>query len=588
MRDALRPGRITVLLFFILALVIVLGNPYQFADGNSGRYLPNLYRMMDPSLFPADPVADAFLRFVSLFYTGMGGLMRLLRVPVLKVEPVFYGMYVASRLLLLAAIYQLLKELKQDAWVFLILGAWVAHQKSAAVGGDSLFAPTVTHATVAVLIVLIALIFLVRENHFVFWCALALAVLVHSLLALQLALIVFPVLVWQLRGRFSKGMVAGLFVFAGAVLVYLVWMTPPAFSAQETSLFLAAKGTMVHISPLAQPWTGWASILGRVALALLAWKLFLSDDRQFSLLAGIIVSGTLLASAIGFAAILADNLRLTQLQPMRMFEWVNFLVFVMLSCATLVAWKKDRLAGAILLITILLNILDSLWGLAWLYFGIVSLAVYWFAGRIPRFSILSASSIRAGSALLAFAALGMWIFGKFHSFESFRDPIPVFIVISCLAMSFWPMQHYSMTAGLVIGVVIVTLISRSVYVYHYISVREYKDFNSICNWIALNTLKQDKFITAVLDGGNFRALAMRTTLNESQSALYWVAPLVAVQNADSSQKVLDAWDGANWDMNALYSLAQDWDADYVLLEGRYSQGLEPMHNQGDYHIFIVP
>ena len=580
-----------LLVFLILALFAVQGSPYRFADGNNGRYLPTLYRSMEPSLFPNDPVVDSFARFNSLFYTGIGSLLGWLQVSLLQVKVVFWGLYILTKLALMGLVYFLVRTIRQEIGVFLLLGAWAVHQKAASVGGDSMFAPSLTHATLAVLLGIAALAFLLQQKPFWFWMILSFSLFIHSLITLHLVMMVVPVILLQERAKLSKPTMSGMILFGLAFLAYWLWMTPPPFSAEEARLFLAVKGSMAHIAPQAQTVLGWVSMVGRVVLAWLVYRSLLAGQKAFDSLAGFMLAGSLLASLLGLAATFSGNLQLTQFQPMRMFEWVNFLVFILLTCAGIRIWQKDRLLSALLLVVVLLNILDSLWGLTGLYLAIAGFLARWLSGRWPRLAFLSTPNLLLlGYVLLALASLGMWTLGDFHDFDSFRDPFPVLVILFILPLAWIPIEKATWRYGLLAIALFAALLGRSLYVYEYIAVRQDADFDAVCRWIALNTRDDARFITTLStdNPGNFRARALRTTLNESQSALYWVDPLIGLENGEMSQRVQSTWDGQFWDVNTLFVFVQDWNATYILLEGDFLPEMPAVYQQGNYHVLAVP
>jgi hypothetical protein len=577
--------------FVLLAVIAMLGSPYRYADGNNGRYLPNLYRLIDSSLFAKDPVAEAFTRFESVFYLGLGYLFRMLHVSVLQLESFFFVLWLLSDIMLLGLMYLLAKSLKLDLLGFTVLGAWVVHGKSIPVGGNSLFAPTLTHATIAVLLGIYAIIILLQGNRLIFWAILSGAIFVHSIIIIHLATIVFPVLLWHAKGRIARGELLGWLTFCAAILVYLRWMLPPAFNWEEAHLFLVAKGSMSHISPLNQPLTSWISMLGIICLAWLTYRRYLAENKLLSLLAGFMISGTLTAVSLGFAAIGTSILQLAQLQPLRMFDWVYFFAFVLLICAGVVVYHRDKSLGIVLFVVVLLNVLDSLWGAAWLYFGIAC----FLADRLrDRSSLVAAVSmdclVHGGSGLLACASLTMWIIRDYHSFESFHDPTSVIVVIASMLLLWIPRRKTVLRWTMLVSLLFLTLVARSVYVHTYVEARQDQDYNDVCRWIALNTDIDAHFITAVFNdnGGNFRARAIRTTLNEEQSALYWVAPLVAEKNSENSKQVMTGWNNHFWDINILLQLARSWDADYLLIEGNYLPKLPVLYVQGRYRVIKVP
>jgi len=183
--------------------------------------------------------------------------------------------------------------------------------------------------------------------------------------------------------------------------------------------------------------------------------------------------------------------------------------------------------------------------------------------------------------------LFLLIFGNSHSFESFRDPLPVLVTVILLAILFLPLRFGSLGNALVGLALVVTLAGRTAYVHDYISARQNGDYNAMCRWIALNTEKNARLITAIQNGGNFRACSLRTRLNEAQSALYWVAPLVARQNGEDAAMVASLRLENGWDEQALYQLPAGWQADYILIETNAVLLNDPLYSQGIYHLLAV-
>ena len=173
---------------------------------------------------------------------------------------------------------------------------------------------------------------------------------------------------------------------------------------------------------------------------------------------------------------------------------------------------------------------------------------------------------------------------------SFRDPFPVLVILFILPLAWIPIEKVTWRYGLLAIALFAALLGRSLYVYEYIAIRQDADFDAVCRWIVLNTRDDARFITALStdNPGNFRARALRTTLNESQSALYWVDPLIGLENGEMSQRVQSTWDGQFWDVNALFIFVQDWNATYILLEGDFLPEMPAVYQQGNYHVLAVP
>lgn len=579
-----------VILLFALILTAILGSPFRFADGNSGRYLPTLYRQIDSELFPNDPVADAFERFKSLFYTGVGSIFKAAGISPLQVEPVFYVLYMVSKAALVILLLFFTRALKKDWIAFFILAAWTIHSKSAGVGYDSMFAPSFTHATIAALMGILALSFLLHNRPFAFAFILGCAAFIHSIISLHLAMLVFITLFITNKGRLDKSEWGAGILFGAFFIAYFTLLSPPAFSPQEANLFLQAKGEMGHISPLAQSSMGWVSISGKISLAWLLYFVFFQEEKSLGLIKDFMLIGALTALLLGAAAAITGNLQASQLQPMRMFEWVNFFSFTLLSYAISKTIRQNLPIAAILLTVILLNILDSLWGTVWIYLAITVLGAEILGRKRKRFLFFSSLPfLISACAVLLTAALALWAMGDFHSFESLREPIPVIVILLCFIFIIARNEKKAFQASIAALAIIIALIGRSIYVYDYIAARQNEDFKAACQWIAKNTPKNARFITAINDknSGNFRARALRMSINEGQSALYWVAPLVGEENGRQFSQVQENWNGERWNVSNLFSLAKKAEVDFILIESEIPED-NAIYRAGNFYILSVP
>lgn len=571
---------------------MAFGTPFRFADSNSGRYLPILFRIMDPDLFPVDPVVDSFERFRSIFYTGLGAAFKTLGLSIRDVESLFTGIHIALKLVLLGVLFFFVRPLNLGPAAFFLFAAWAIHEKSAGVGSDSMFAPSLTHATVAALIGIAALGFQLRRLPLLFWLLAAGMIFVHAVMAIHLALIVFLAAAVRDRGRLSRPEWLGAALFLLASLIYMLTMAPPGFSAEEAGLFLSAKGEMGHVSPQAQGIFGWTKALGQLLLGVLVCKSVFSDRKDFDRLYEWMLAGAILAPVLGFLAITTGQYQLAQLQPMRMFEWVNFIVFCILVCGVAALWKTDRMRSSLLLLVVLLNILDSLWLFPWLFFVIFVFGTLLVEHRQRRPGRQIRPAVwKWGAAALLILPIGFYILKDWHPFESFYDPFPILVILlSWLSAFWWSGMRPFRQEHLVVIAIAFALIGRSYYLHEYIEARQDQAYLQTSRWIAQNTPEDARFITAIpgTSGGNFRARALRTSINESQSALFWVDPLVAVENEAQAAQVLGLWNERSWDLESLLSLARSWGADYLLVSASEPLRVPAVFQQGQYHVLEVP
>lgn len=586
-------ARSTNLLILVsLAALMAFGTPFRFADSNSGRYLPILYRIVDPELFPDDPVVDSFERFRSVFYTGLGTAFKTVGASVMDVEPIFRALHIGLKLVLLGVLFFFVRPLNVGHHAFFLFAAWTIHEKAAGVGADSMFAPSLTHATLALVIGIAALGFQLRRLSTLFWLLVSVMLFVHVLMAVHLAMIVVVVLAVQERGRLSLTDWLGAAFFLLSFLFYYYRFAPPGFNTEEASLFIAAKGRMEHISPLGQSIFGWTKAVGQLGLALIVYRTQLYKRKPFDQLCAWMAAGAILAPIVGVAAISTNLYQISQLQPMRMFEWVNFIVFCILIFGVIETWKTDRMRSSVLLLIVLLNILDSLWLFPWLFLGIFAFGSLLIDADRTRFGRwINPVVWRWGSVFLLIPAIGFYVFREVHGYESFYDPIPVLVIFMCCMSAFGQPEAQRFRAEiLALAAITISLLGRSVYVYEHIYERQDQAYLLACRWIAQHTPKDASFITAISgsSGGNFRARAMRTSLNENQNALYWVAPLAARENGMRSAEVLNAWQNDSWHLDTLFALARSWDADYLLVDSQAAIPAPFLYQAGPYYVMQVP
>jgi len=596
--DFVKNNRNVIVVSILLILFAVLASPFSITNNQSGRYLPSLLRNVYPALFENDIVVDAFDRFESVFYVGLAWLLKLLDRPLSQVESVFYGLYVFSKIALVGLIYFFARPLKHGIGFFILLGVWAVFQREASVGGSFLFEPSLTHATVAGMIEIAALGFLMREKQFWFWAILAATLFIHSLMTIHLALVFFFVLVVQERLRVSKSALAGMAIFGLSFLAYWLLMTPPAFSALESSLFIAKLSNSVHVAPQAQDALDWINMIGKVLLAILVYQRFFRGEKVYKHMASFVHIGSWLALLLGLAATISGSVRLAQLQPLRIYMWVNFFVFVLLACAIVAAVKKDRDLSVLVFAVFLLNVIGSALEVLLIWFAVFVLIAKTQQLRWPDLTFLvRAKSLRVGTAILTLFAILLLMPFMPVRFDEFREPITVLTLLICLPLFGENDRIKNWKWGLVALVLFIALVGQSKNVNDYFDSRQSESFNGISQWIAQNTPEDARFITALPQArgsllrarvNNFRARSLRTTVSESIRGPFWVAPLLGRENDIRTEQVQLAWDGENWDLDALFSLANEYDTDYLLISGDFSPKYPALQIQGEYSVLLVP
>ena len=181
-----------------------------------------------------------------------------------------------------------------------------------------------------------------------------------------------------------------------------------------------------------------------------------------------------------------------------------------------------------------------------------------------------------------------WFMGERLPFESLRDPVlallGTMLIFGSLLQDYW-LQWTPYFIGLTL---LASLVSASIYTHNYFAIRADPDWDAVRSWARLNSRKSDLFLNAG-QGGNFRTNALRSSTGEEESALAWVDPIQFLEN---SKRHLAAQQGLNsgvWDLDFLLNLADDWGAEYIILDQPADQNnLKPVFHSGVYNMFEVP
>ena len=579
-----------VWLILALALVSLLGHPFEYAERNSGRYLVGVVRAADPGLLADDPVADALGRFGSLFYRGIGWTFRILDWPPERIEPAIGGLYVATKLALSAAIVFLALGLRKHLGFALLLAAWCAQPRPSPLGGDTLWKATMTHATLASVLLVVALGFLVRGRELGFWLAAAAAVLVHPLDTLHLSALAIPALI---LARPKHGYLAnlgarwvGLGVFLAACLIYAAWLAPPALSAEEARLFMEFKGGIGHVSPLAQPFWGWVKM---TIFTILAWAALRTEEagelswssRWLSLA---ILSGLVCGLVLSIAALVLDSATLFRLQPLRILPWTYFLVFLSLALAAADHLQSRLSSGPLLCATLLLVILDSLWALPTALLALVAV-VATMPSPLGQFVARWASRRTLGIAfaLLFGAMIAGWLLRPSAELEFLDSPWPWVTTAPLLALLIRP--EFRRQTWVNVGVAItVVLVGQTLKAHLNQRERQDQDWHQVRLWCRENTESEATFLTPPAKK-NFRTVAFRTTVSEDVSAIAWVDPVAYRDLRSRVTAVARARAGDSWNLDRLARLAAEFGADYLVTDGPVSPEVPSLHRQGPYRVW---
>ena len=588
------------LLVIVFTFVAVIGIPFRYDHGNSGRYLLRVLRAADPELFPDDPVVNSLNRFNSLFYLTLAKAYEVTGASPQSVERTIHTLYVISKFLLMVAILSIARSFSDEVWLFVLLGAWASYRQDAPVGGEALFTNEMIHTTVSELLGLTALSFLLRQRYLYFWLLLAFSVLIHPLNTTHLALCVVPPM-FLISRPLHRENVMGLILFVFSSLLYLLLMAPPNFSGEEARIFLNAKGTISHISPFSQSAVGWIQMVLTMALALLGLEFTGKPSHKERLIAWSIISGMLLALALSLIAVFTESVRLAQFQPMRVFTWVTFLTYLLLAIVTVKAWRQTPTLGILFIAVFALEILCSLWALPFMLMGTVDLLVRGYLEKRGRDVRFWDKLVTAGIIVTVVAMLLLWRVSTQFSLPiaTFLNPLPLGVGVMLLWLVLLRQKQYMWRVALLVAIIAYSLSAGAIHWHRYYDSRAYPqwdasiykarthpDWEVVQKWCRERTPKDARFIVAG-GYGKFRTRSWRTVIGESMSALAWVDPQEYVRNEEQSQRVLSTYENGYWNLDKLFALANEWGVEYVVVNGPYKPFVKPLFQVGRFSIFQV-
>ncbi|MBS1790721.1 MAG: hypothetical protein JST85_23590 [Acidobacteria bacterium] len=570
-----------------LAAFTVFGSPFLLDYLNSGDQLPATLQIVDPQLFQNDPIVAAMAKLKSGFYLALAAVMKLFHIQPQQTETVVYALFVASKLLLIAGVFILCRSLKHSFWLFVVFAAWCCHQKPSLLGSVTLFMPIVTHNEVALVMGLFALACLLYGRMVWFWMLAGVMVLVHVIVGLQFVLCVVPVLLW--RRKFEKEFLFGATAFVLCCAVYVLTMAPPPMSADEWQLFLSTNGNTGHISLFRHGWLDWFGFASVFGLAMMARNRFLKGQNGFDLLQRASVCGSIIGLALSLAAVLTHAMKPMLFQPMRTFFWVTLFCFLLITAATVEAFKNAaHLAGILLASVLVLTTLNSI--LAPL-FALLGLA-YFVAERLLAkpferggFGFALVISTKAALTLSATAVFAAWILGTKQPIGSLRSPVLLLPCAIGLAALFFP-KLKSRQTPMAIGLMLYCLIAASIYRYDYNRRYLDHDWRAVRLWIQANTQPADRFITPP-DQIGFRVLALRTTVSESLPRVVWSAPYTFLENKQAAERAAKGYTNNATDAAYLFDLAREWQCGYVVARGIYVGRWTPLFRSGEFSVLKV-
>lgn len=569
-----------------LAAFAVFGSPFLIDYLNSGDQLPATLQIVDPQLFQGDAIVAAMGKLKSGFYLTLAAAMKLLSISPQHIEPIVYGLFVASKLLLIAGVLAVCRSLKNSFWFFVVFAAWCCHQKASLLGSVTLFMPLITHNEVALVLGLFAVACLLRGRVILFWLLAGVMVLVHVLVGLQFVICFAPALLWQ--RKLDRNLLIGGALFALCCVVYLLTMTPPAMSAEEWQLFLSTNGNTAHISLFRHGWLDWFGFASFFGLALAAFNRYLKGDAGFELLRRAAIFGSVIGLLMSLAAVLSRAMKPMLFQPMRVFFWVTLICFLMIAAATVEAFKSSRLAGVLLVSVLVLTVLNSILAPVFAFIGLAYLVTVWLLAK-PLEQDSSGVALESATKIIltlgAVAIFAAWALGNRQPIGSLRSPVLLIPCAVLLATLFLP-KLKSWQTPMAVGLMLYCLTAASVYRHKYNERWLDSDWRAVRLWVQSNTQTSDRFITPP-DQIGFRVLSLRSTASEALPRVVWSAPYTYLENKQAAERAAKGYANNATDAAYLFGLADEWRCNYVVTRGDFDSRFTPLFRSGKFSVLKV-
>lgn len=567
-----------VLLFTFASLLL---NPYRNDEAHTTRYYLPVMRALDARLFADDPVVSSISRFRSWFYDAVSLAGRAAHLTPDGLPQFLTTLYAISLLGCFACICGIARAVDRSPLMFVLLGLICLRSMGAIVGGDGLFAPTVTHKEASTLFGLAVLWSILSGRYFLGLALLSVTVFIHGLTALHIAWCVVPVLVMS-ELRFSRRLLAGLALLAASFCAYYaIAARGLGFDAEAAQLFLTNKGSINHIALASQGKTQWLLMFGVLLLAGVSRR-YLADQggKTLQMIERFWISGSIICITVSAAFAVSGDHRLALFQPLRCFTWVTLLALVETSAAAIKVRKQDGLAFTILIATMGFKLAGVFLWVPFLCIAIVYIGAQ-IIGILSRGAAVT--GLRVASVAIVLGTLIGFLLKKHVPLESLQSPLTLILCI--LAVSTILLLGSKAPATLQLGSAGLFLVLCIMSVHTKASSID-SNWIAMAHWVQNNTQFGDRVLTPP-EAEEFRNLSYRSPVSEPMNPLWWVNPKLEMALEARASRVRGLCANGTCDCEGLAELARAWGARYFITEGKCQQPRQPAHQTNNYNLFLV-
>lgn len=574
---------------FFAGMSFVL-SPFQYDDGNSGRYLLPVLKEVDAGLFMDDAQVESLGKFSSGFYRLLSAVLVDIQLDPRQIESFMAGLYFVSRFLFALALMYLAWKMgdnESERWLLtLVLSTWLLFPIGLALAGVAISNPTMNHSRASEIVMVVSFALLASRKVLPLTILNAADVWVHPLMAVHRIGAFAPTLCARIRDRWGAIRLFGILgVFAVSVAAYWIILAPPTLGEGEVEILVAAKGRMVHNSPFVQSVSAWLSFFSLGAIAWFATKRFTRgfEDHRIQDVWWAIGAGAAIAFILSAVSHASQMPFLIRLQPMRMFivPWFGCIVLVAVGASR--AFLTRDASWPWLAAVVGTSLLHG--GISILVMPLCAVVLLVSPTGVSLTRTWARSRIALGGVVIVGLAMAL------GSGRSLHFLLGVLVVASILALSF--LTKAPKLVASMLCVVLVCFGAVSSWVYFCVEPsrstgrpRVDKDYRRTLEWIRDNTPRDSRFATEP-GMAFFRTRSLRTSVNETIPAVVWVDPF---QYRDSKEKagMVDAlFQEGGKSQEEVEAISRLYGFKYVVARESVFPPFQLIFSSGPFHVFRV-
>lgn len=565
--------RATLFVLLAVAAIVLIG--YRFGDSNHGITVPLLKKLIDPTLYPGDPLVATGESFPTLFYRVLAFLLPSTDA----VAPAFFALYVLTMAATYAAVYRIGCWAGGPAAGALTL--LVAFPVRIGLAGEALYRVAFSHSHTASALALWAIVWFLQGRRLLPILVLSLGAYNHALYS---AYVLAPMLVlvlveWRQVGSRRSALLLAAAVVPWVPLVAWGLLHSAPLSAEWLELLRLRSSHHSFPSTFGDDLPGVAALLVLTCFALPAL------DRGKGHLLSAFLGVTALHFVLGtvFTELVPVRLVL-QYQPHRAWRFVIVLLWAVVSAHLVSETQKGGRARVLAVTTGLTLVLPGLAPLL-----PVSVALFAFFARPAPPAWMRAL---AAAVFLGVSGWGLRAVEPLLEVESIARRITADTVVAAAGLALLLVagrQAGPRVRALTLAAVAIFVVARlGPGTYRSVSLRWQADvspWHDVQQWVRLNTPKDAVILTPPREAG-FRVFSERSIVGE------W---------KDGTQQYFDDHFAAEWNrrMEAvgadtfvkthgrdLLAVAQLYGAAYIVLPRQpVRRGLVLAYQNGTYAVY---